>query len=240
MNKTQEQMFRDATKKSADRDKTFMDMMRTNPITKQEFEKLVKKNPKMWERYRKFFESKSSVVQLVAHLVGAGHEDLADELVEVTAGSPKAARFKDHINNIGGSFEDIRRELLEIDSLLKDGGADYKYVKFFAEVMKNLQKFDWRPRTKDMYELDEQLNRGAPLDYLVVGIDGKSKTFDKLDAMIKWLKSKGIKQKGVHKRPGTRPILQGQPEFSGLLGPMYGGPATVRYESQEAYNILSR
>ena len=237
---TQEQMLHDAERKSADRDKTFLEMMRTNPITSKEFEKLVKKNPKTWERYRKFFEGKASAVQLVSRLVGAGHEDLAEELVEVTAGSPKAARFKDHINNIGSSFEDIRRELLEIDSLLKDGHADYKYVKFFAEVLKNLQKFDWRPRTKDMYELDEQLNRGAPLDYIVVGPDGKSKKFDKLDTMLKWLKSKGIKQKGTHKRPGTRPTLQGQPEFSGLLGPMYDGPATVRYETQEAYNILSR
>jgi len=34
--------------------------------------------------------------------------------------------------------------------------------------------------------------------------------------------------------------IDGQPIFDGLLGPMYGGPGVVRYETQKAYNILSR
>ena len=37
-----------------------------------------------------------------------------------------------------------------------------------------------------------------------------------------------------------REELRGQPVFSGVFGPMYGGPGCVRYETHEAYEILSR
>jgi hypothetical protein len=42
----------------------------------------------------------------------------------------------------------------------------------------------------------------------------------------------------LHNNPRTRPQLQGQPIFSGLLGPMWDGDR-VRYEDQGAYDRLS-
>ncbi len=38
--------------------------------------------------------------------------------------------------------------------------------------------------------------------------------------------------------PRVRAELQGQPVFSGLIGPMWDGDA-IRYETQEVYNRLS-
>lgn len=36
-----------------------------------------------------------------------------------------------------------------------------------------------------------------------------------------------------------RSELVGQPMFSNLIGPMYGGEDCIRYENQAAYNVLS-
>ena len=36
-----------------------------------------------------------------------------------------------------------------------------------------------------------------------------------------------------------RPMLWEQPTFAGWIGPMYGGPDTLRYETQEAYDLYS-
>lgn len=46
-------------------------------------------------------------------------------------------------------------------------------------------------------------------------------------------------------RAGRRPELAGQPLFEGLLGPMYDGldadgEPVIRYETQDAYDILSQ
>lgn len=41
---------------SAKANECFMAIMRSDaPITKEEYAKLVKKNPNLWERFRKFF-----------------------------------------------------------------------------------------------------------------------------------------------------------------------------------------
>lgn len=44
---------------------------------------------------------------------------------------------------------------------------------------------------------------------------------------------------GIFSRPGCREEMQGAPTFQGLSGPMYGGPGVVRYESAEAFRLLS-
>jgi hypothetical protein len=55
----------------------------------------------------------------------------------------------------------------------------------------------------------------------------------------------GVRQMGG-KRTGTsdgrrlRPELLGHPTFSNLVGPMWGGNGMVRYETDDAYDILSR
>ncbi len=56
----------------------------------------------------------------------------------------------------------------------------------------------------------------------------------------------GFEHKGAESRASLRPELQGQPKFSGVCGPMWGGyggaegqEPVIRYESWEAYEILS-
>lgn len=50
---------------------------------------------------------------------------------------------------------------------------------------------------------------------------------------------RGFLPTGKLSGPPLRPEIQGQPKFFGLNGPMYGGPGVVRYESVEAYAVLS-
>lgn len=74
--------------------------------------------------------------------------------------------------------------------------------------------------------------------YIVVGL-GKVMTFNDQESLVSGLRSHGIRQTGTEESRILRPLLQGQPTFDNLLGPMYGGPNKVRYETQEAYNDLS-
>jgi hypothetical protein len=59
------------------------------------------------------------------------------------------------------------------------------------------------------------------------------------DAFIHEMARLGHPLAGEHESPRTREILQGQPVFSGILGPMYDGEGWVRYENQDAYDSLS-
>ncbi len=43
----------------------------------------------------------------------------------------------------------------------------------------------------------------------------------------------------VENNPARRPELQGHPKFIGLNGPMWDGPGQIRYETPEAYRVLS-
>lgn len=54
---TQAQHLHMATRSIAERDLVFLHMMRTNPITHLEFQKLLAKRPEVWDRYRAFFGS---------------------------------------------------------------------------------------------------------------------------------------------------------------------------------------
>lgn len=84
-----------------------------------------------------------------------------------------------------------------------------------------------------------QIGEGEPLPtvYRVVrkvegGLDAKD--YDRAELM-----QLGLTYEGEHANPQTRAELQGQPKFTELLGPMYDGPNVIRYEDEEAYNILS-
>jgi len=79
----------------------------------------------------------------------------------------------------------------------------------------------------------------TPVIYMVVGIDNKTKEFDDVKDLIKYLKSKGYDQRGYETRGQLREMLQGQPMFDDLHGPVYGGPKKVRYETFEVYEHLS-
>lgn len=78
------------------------------------------------------------------------------------------------------------------------------------------------------------------MKYQVAGIPGQS-DFDSRDDLIKAMAKIGIKYTGDSDKGNTRvrAELRGQPQFSKLLGPMYGGAGVVRYETQETYDRLS-
>lgn len=57
------------------------------------------------------------------------------------------------------------------------------------------------------------------------------------DAVLEAAKH-GYAFRGFNANPAQREQLQGQPKFTGLLGPMWDGDA-IRYEDQAAYDELS-
>jgi len=65
------------------------------------------------------------------------------------------------------------------------------------------------------------------------------------DNVLAAMEIRGLPLAGFEGNPRLRPELQGQPKFSGVLGPMWGGMSddgediVVRYENANAYNILS-
>jgi hypothetical protein len=58
------------------------------------------------------------------------------------------------------------------------------------------------------------------------------------DNLLPAMEARGFALNGFNRNKGNREELQGQPKFTGVLGPMWDGDA-VRYESREAYNQLS-
>lgn len=80
--------------------------------------------------------------------------------------------------------------------------------------------------------------------YKVVGIPGSATNnvmkFKDVDTMIRHLQKFDIRQTGYNTNTRQRPELQGQPKFDKLMGPMYDGAGTVRYETSETYDMLSR
>lgn len=59
-----------------------------------------------------------------------------------------------------------------------------------------------------------------------------------LENVIPALRVRGFEQRGVCMSEHVREELRGQPQFNGLLGPMWDGDA-IRYENQAAYDALS-
>ncbi len=79
---------------------------------------------------------------------------------------------------------------------------------------------------------------------LVQLVDGAWITTDFTDDnVIPAMSVRGFEYVGPCNRKQLRPELQGQPTFSGVLGPMWGGEEiggpVVRYECQKAYDRLS-
>lgn len=80
---------------------------------------------------------------------------------------------------------------------------------------------------------------------LVQFVDGQfiTSTFT-ADQVIPSFSVRGFEMLGVENRKSLRPELQGQPKFSRLIGPCWGGTAddgspVIRYEDSEAYRELS-
>src|SRR5215469_11470211 len=66
-----------------------------------------------------------------------------------------------------------------------------------------------------------------------------STEFDTFENLVAGLEVRGYTFKELETSERLREELRGEPKFNGLLGPMYDGPGVVRYETQQAYNILS-
>jgi hypothetical protein len=81
----------------------------------------------------------------------------------------------------------------------------------------------------------------TPVEFKVVmGLRERPVVFDSVTDLIKWCALKGIRHDGWETKGHLRPQLLGKPTFDKLLGPMYDGPSTVRYETQEVNDTLSR
>lgn len=79
----------------------------------------------------------------------------------------------------------------------------------------------------------------AAVEYTVIG-DGILK-FKTREELIHGMAKFNVRHVGDTPSGGNmRPELRGQPRFDSLVGPMYGGPGLVRYESGEVNDRLSR
>jgi hypothetical protein len=78
--------------------------------------------------------------------------------------------------------------------------------------------------------------------YTVYGLEGfDSGPYKSADDLIAALKRVGIRLHSYSSSTGRlRPELKGQPQFSGLVGPMYDGPGIARYETGELYKRMSQ
>lgn len=78
--------------------------------------------------------------------------------------------------------------------------------------------------------------------YEVVIVDpeaGLTVQYYSVDDLSGELAGRGFVFSGLNRNPAHRAALQGQPKFTGLCGPMFGGPGVVRYETPAAYARLS-
>lgn len=57
--------------------------------------------------------------------------------------------------------------------------------------------------------------------------------------LIPAMEIRGYELTSYNRNRSHRAELQGQPKFSGLCGPMYGGPGVIRYECTKANDQLS-
>lgn len=60
-----------------------------------------------------------------------------------------------------------------------------------------------------------------------------------IEDFIASMAEKGYKFSGLEDSRFLRQELIGQPKFSNLVGPMYGGQGVTRYENQSAYDTFS-
>jgi hypothetical protein len=84
-------------------------------------------------------------------------------------------------------------------------------------------------------------NMPGAFSYHVFGLEKHELAYDNAEELITQLASKGIKHSGQSKSGGQlRKELQDQPKFDQLVGPMYGGPGKIRYETSELNDRMSR
>lgn len=75
---------------------------------------------------------------------------------------------------------------------------------------------------------------------LIQVVDGQLTATDFTDRnVIPGFDIRGFTHTGANHNSRNRAELQGAPKFSGVCGPMYGGPGIIRYETTKAYAILS-
>lgn len=79
-----------------------------------------------------------------------------------------------------------------------------------------------------------------PMQYQIVQVVDGATIVSKPTDVMAWAEISGFPFLKLEDRPSLRAELIGQPKFSGLNGPMYGGPGIVRYESNKAYEEFSR
>ena len=74
---------------------------------------------------------------------------------------------------------------------------------------------------------------------LVQSVDGQMVVTECTDNnLLPIMEVRGFAFNGLNKSSSHRKELQGQPKFSGVLGPMWDGDA-IRYEDSESYRALS-
>lgn len=81
------------------------------------------------------------------------------------------------------------------------------------------------------------LPMGNEFQVIGIGLDGWK--FTHVIPLIRQLAQEGFKHTGFYTGRG-RPELRNAPTFANLVGPMYGGPGLVRYETWDVHNQLSR
>jgi len=64
--------------------------------------------------------------------------------------------------------------------------------------------------------------------------------FKSEEQFVTYCEERGMKQNGVATGYHLKEVLVGKPKFNDLAGPMYDGESSVRYETWEAYETLSR
>jgi hypothetical protein len=91
-----------------------------------------------------------------------------------------------------------------------------------------------------------QMQLAQPIYKLVQMIDGDlhATKYGPESDFIAAMEIRGYEFTRLFKQAGIRQQLQGQPEFRGLLGPMWDeldarGSAVIRYEDHGAYDALS-
>jgi len=141
-------------------------------------------------------------------------------------------RIATHVKTAGEVSEALKKALGEIDYLpnavqvwLSAHGQNKSLASENAKKLRQAEAL--------LGEVLASLPAGK--EYDVNGI-GKFMTVDHL---IKGLAQHGIKHTGFSDR-GGRPEMRGAPTFDKLVGPIYGGPGVVLYETQATYDRLSR
>ena len=65
-------------------------------------------------------------------------------------------------------------------------------------------------------------------------------TYNSKEELIRKMRGAGMRYMGDNQNHRQRDELQGQPWFNSLVGPMWDGNNSIRYETQDIYSTLSR